>query len=114
MSAKLEERTQLAVDPDKLAHNEVILDNETTRITFHRIKPGEQSGWHRHECDYVGYHFATSDLSVEYGTGGSGKMISEEGKASFYEVGGGFEHNVTNVGGTDMVALEIEYKRPSP
>ncbi len=111
MSTKLEEKTRLAVDPDRLAHNEVILENDTTRITFHRIKPGEQSGWHRHEYDYVGYHFATSNLSVEYGTGGSGKMISEEGKANFYEVGDGFEHNVTNVGETDMVALEIEYKR---
>jgi mannose-6-phosphate isomerase-like protein (cupin superfamily) len=113
MSAKLEDRTRLAVDPDKLAHNEVILDNETTRITFHRIRPGEQSGWHRHECNYVGYHFATSDLSVEYGSGGTGKMISKEGVASFYEVGEGMEHNVTNIGANDMVALEIEYKRPA-
>jgi mannose-6-phosphate isomerase-like protein (cupin superfamily) len=111
MSTKLEERTRHAIEPDALAQNRVVLDNDTTRITFHRIRPGEQSGWHRHEFDYVGYHFANSDLSVEYGTGGTGKMISEEGKATFYEVGRGFEHNVTNVGDCDMVALEIEYKR---
>lgn len=111
MSTKLVQRTAATIDSDKLAHNEVILDNDATRITFHRIRPGEQSGWHRHELDYVGYHFATSDLSVEYSNGDNGKMISEEGVATFYEVGDGFEHNVTNIGDTDMVALEIEYKR---
>ena len=40
-------------------------------------------------------------------------MISKEGVASFYEVGDGLEHNVTNVGTTDMIALEIEYKAPA-
>ena len=111
MSTKLAELTAATIEPNKLAHNEVILDNDTTRITFHRIRPGEQSGWHRHEHDYVGYHFASSDLSVQYGNGDTGKMISEEGVATFYQIGDGFEHNVTNVGDTDMVALEIEYKR---
>ena len=112
MSTELAARTAEAIDPEKLAHNEVILDNDMTRITFHRIRPGEQSGWHRHEFDYVGYHFASSDLLVEYGSGGTGTMISQAGVATFYEAGEGFEHNVTNVGLTDMVALEIEYKRP--
>ena len=110
MSQKLEEKTRIEVPKDKLAHNEVILDNDTTRITFHRIRPGEQSGWHRHKLNYVGYHFNTSDLSVEYADGRTGPMISEAGQANFYEVGEGFEHNVTNIGDVDMVALEIEYK----
>ena len=39
-----------------------------------------------------------------------GEIQSEAGKSFFYEVGEGFEHNVTNIGDTDMVALEIEYK----
>ncbi len=110
MSTKLQEETRAEMPDDKLGHNEVVLDNATTRITFHRIRPGEQSGWHRHELDYVGYHFNTSDLRVEYSDGRTGPMTSQAGVATFYEVGGGFEHNVTNVGDTDMVALEIEYK----
>ena len=40
-----------------------------------------------------------------------GDMISVPGVATFYEVGDGFEHNVTNFGDTTMVALEIEYKK---
>ncbi len=110
MSQKLEEKTRIDVPADKLAHNEVILDNDTTRITFHRISPGEQSGWHRHGMDYVGYHLKASDLQVEFADGKTGSMISKEGVATFYEVGDGFEHNVTNAGDVDMVAIEIEYK----
>ena len=37
---KVDENTSNFSDP------EVLLDNDTTRITFHRIKPGQNSGWH--------------------------------------------------------------------
>ena len=89
---------------------EVLLDNETTRITFHRIKPGQNSGWHRHEYNYVGYHFQSSEVSVDLRGGKRGSISSKEGKATFYDVGNGFEHNVTVTGDQDLVALEIEYK----
>ena len=39
-------------------------------------------------------------------------MLSKEGKATFYDVGAGFEHNVTVKGENALVALEIEYKKP--
>lgn len=110
MSEKLETKTREQVPADKLSHYEVILDNDTTRITFHRIKPGEQSGWHLHDKNYVGYHIDTAKVTFERGDGPSGVMKSEPGKAFFYDVGEGFEHNVTNAGDTDFVALEIEYK----
>lgn len=89
----------------------MVLDNDTTRITFHRIRSGEQSGWHRHDKNYVGYHIQSAKLRYERGDGSIGELQSEEGKAFYYDVAGGFEHNVTNIGDTDMVALEIEYKR---
>ena len=111
MSLKLLKKIAFEIDKEALGHNETIFDNETTHITFHRICPGEQSGWHRHEFDYVGYHMSTSTLSVEFVDGTTGEMISKKGVATFYEVDDGFVHNVTNVGDTDMVALEIEYKK---
>jgi mannose-6-phosphate isomerase-like protein (cupin superfamily) len=111
MSQQLKEKNVAEIPEDKLSHYEVLVDNETTKITFHRIQPGEQSGWHLHDKNYVGYHIEAAKLRYERGDGALGDMISEPGKATFYEVGGGFEHNVTNVGDTDMVALEIEYKK---
>jgi mannose-6-phosphate isomerase-like protein (cupin superfamily) len=111
MSQRPKEKTAAETPADKLSHYEVLLDNDTTRITFHRIRPGEQSGWHLHDTNYVGYHIETAKVRYERGDGSAGEMKSEPGKAFFYDVGDGFEHNVSNDGDTDFVALEIEYKK---
>ncbi len=110
MSQHLKEKTEAQIPVENRGHYEVLLDNETTRITFHRIRPGEQSGWHLHDKNYVGYHIEAAELQYERSDGSIGKINSEPGKAFYYDVGEGFEHNVTNIGETDMVALEIEYK----
>ena len=111
MSQQLKEKNVAEIPEDKLSHYEVLLDNETTKITFHRIQPGEQSGWHKHGDNYVGYHIEASKLRYQRADGSIGDTISQVGKATFYEVGDGFEHNVTNVSDTVGVALEIEYKK---
>ena len=111
MATRLDEKTKAEISSDNLSAPEVLLDNDITRITFHRIKPGHQSGWHRHEHDYVGYHFQGSEVHVELGEGKTGAIQSQANKATFYEVGDGFDHNVTVLGDTDLVALEIEYKK---
>src|SRR5450631_3668517 len=36
-----------------LARRTVILDNETTTVTFFHFKQGEETGWHEHTHDYV-------------------------------------------------------------
>lgn len=114
MATRLNEKTRAKISSEKLSTPKILLDNDTTRITFHRIKPGQQSGWHRHEHDYVGYHFQGSEVHVDLGEGKAGSIQSQAEKATFYEVAGGFEHNVTVLGDTDLVALEIEYKKSRP
>jgi len=111
MGKQLTARNNANFESNNLSEPEILIDNETTRITFHRIKPGQQSGWHRHKYDYVGYHFQSSDVRVELGDGTNGSIKSDADKATFYKVGDGLEHNVTVVGDTDLVALEIEYKK---
>ena len=106
----LHKKTKANISTDKLSTPEVLLDNDTTRITFHRIKPGQQSGWHRHEYNYVGYHFQSSKVLVNLRGNATGSISSQKGKATFYDVGDGFEHDVTVTGDQDLVALEIEYK----
>lgn len=111
MSQHLREKTESQIPAENQGHYDTLLDNETTRITFHRIRPGEQSGWHIHDTNYVGYHIEAAKLQYERADGSVGEIQSEPGKSFFYDVGEGFEHNVTNIGVTDMVALEIEYKK---
>ena len=90
MSEKLDEKTRAEIPADKVGHYEVLIDNETTRITFHRIEPGENSGRHRHEHNYVGYHFQSSEVEMDRTDGKDGVMRSQEGVATFYNVGDGF------------------------
>ena len=58
----------------------------------------------------MGYHFQSSKVVVDLRGNKTGSISSQKGKATFYEVGDGFEHNVTVTGDRDLVALEIEYK----
>ena len=108
MATTLFQMTMENTSADSLSSPKVLIDNDTTRLTFYRIKPGQQSGWHRHEHNYVGYHFQSCDVRVDLNEGASGSIESREGKATFYDVGGGLEHNVAVVGDTDLVALEID------
>jgi mannose-6-phosphate isomerase-like protein (cupin superfamily) len=112
MSQKLEERTKAEVPAENRGHYEVLVDNDTTRITFHHIEKGQCSGWHLHDTNYVGYHFGDSEVRIERGEGDAPTtMASNKGVATFYDVGDGFEHNVTVVSDTPLIALEIEYKK---
>ena len=112
MSRKLDEKTEYETPKDKIGHYDVLIDNDITRITFHRIESGENSGWHRHENNYVGYHFQSSEVKIDRTDGKEGTMFSQAGVATFYDVGDGFEHNVTVKSSSALMALEIEYKKP--
>lgn len=112
MAQKMAEKNRAEVPEEKLGHYEVLVDNDTTRIAFHRIEKGQCSGWHLHDLNYVGYHFGDSEVQIERGNGEApSTMASKAGVATFYDVGEGFEHNVTVVSDTPLIALEIEYKK---
>lgn len=95
-----------------MGHMSYVHDDDQTRVTYHVIRPGEQSGWHDHNLDYIGVHFAASKLFVQFGDGTTGTMPSKPGHVNKGKRG--TVHNVTNVGDTDMVAFEIEFKNPAP
>lgn len=92
-----------------MGHMSYVHDDDQTRVTYHVIRPGEQSGWHDHNLDYIGVHFAASKLFVQYGDGTTGTMPSKPGHVNKGKRG--TIHNVTNIGDTDMVAFEIEFKK---
>lgn len=94
-----------------MGHMSYVHDDDQTRVTYHVIRPGEQSGWHDHNLDYIGVHFAASKLFVQFGDGTTGTMPSKPGHVNKGKRG--TVHNVTNIGDTDMVAFEIEFKKPA-
>ncbi|MFT5182244.1 MAG: quercetin dioxygenase-like cupin family protein [Alphaproteobacteria bacterium] len=108
MSVKLEERTAAEAADRPIASYEILIDNDKTIITLFTIKPGEQTGWHRHEFDYVAVQQSTGRLHLDYADGSVLEIDYTPGVA--LPVSAPVEHNAINVGDVDIITLEIEYK----
>jgi quercetin dioxygenase-like cupin family protein len=83
------------------------IDNDRVIVTEWRFAPGAETGWHRHEYDYVVVPQTTGQLLLE-NKEGQDKAELREGQAYFRNVG--VEHNVVNVNDVEFVFVEIELK----
>ncbi|MCP4454226.1 MAG: cupin domain-containing protein [Planctomycetes bacterium] len=89
------------------ANMTVKLDNERVLVKAWRFRPGQETGWHCHEYDFV----------VLPQTDGRLHLVTKEGEGhrdivagSCYMRSAGIEHNVTNVSDHDVVILDVELK----
>ncbi|MBE8157897.1 MAG: cupin domain-containing protein [Betaproteobacteria bacterium] len=82
-------------------------DNARTRVTRWTFAPGAETGWHRHEYDYVIVPLADGDLLLEDG-GGEKRAALAAGKSYFRRAG--VEHNVVNANDFPFAFVEIELK----
>ena len=92
------------------AHATVQIDNEHFRVTEWRFQPGTETGWHRHEFDYVVVPMTTGPLKLQVA---DGESISELTTGQSYTRPAGSEHNVINPGPEEFVFVEIEAKNHS-
>lgn len=83
------------------------IDNERVRVTEWRFAVGEETGWHRHEFDYVVVPIATGELEVE---SASGTVRSPLTLGVPYFRQAGAEHNVKNGNDYEFAFVEIELK----
>ena len=84
----------------------VKIENDRLRITEWRFRPGEETGWHRHEFDYVVVPMSTGRLEI---AGSDGSVSAADLKAGEpYFRCAGVEHNVINASGGDFSFIEIE------
>ena len=90
------------------ARSTVIIDNDRTRVTEWRFAPGEATGWHRHEFDYVVVPMTTGPLTLVDGDGNETVADLTAGSPYFREAG--VEHDVVNHGPSEFVFVEIEYR----
>jgi beta-alanine degradation protein BauB len=87
----------------------LLLDEQAVRITRWSFAPGAQTGWHRHEYDYVITPVTDCAFLLEEPGGGSRRADIAAGEA--YRREAGVEHNVINAGDTPMMFIEVELKR---
>jgi quercetin dioxygenase-like cupin family protein len=86
----------------------VQVDNEHVRVTEWRFAPGEATGWHRHEHDYVVVPMTIGPLIIR---SGQGEMRNDIVPGQSYFRVAGAEHDVSNPNGREVVFVEIELKR---
>ena len=108
MSKKLEAKTVQEESDTRLGTETVLLDNDITRITEWVFRPGEQTGWHLHNWDYVTIQQSGGCLKI-VAADGSARMVDYTPDVANYRQAP-IEHNARNVSDEIVKVLEIEYK----
>ena len=84
-------------------------DNARTRVTLWRFPPHGETGFHRHELDYVIVPLTTGPLTIVDRHGKETTAALTAGVSYFREAG--VEHNVINAGDGAFAFVEVEFKQ---
>jgi quercetin dioxygenase-like cupin family protein len=84
-----------------------LIDDERVRVTRWDFNPGAETGWHRHEMDYVIVPVTDCAFLLEEP---AGERRVDVAAGAAYRRDEGVEHNVVNGGGNPMSFVEVELK----
>ena len=112
MSEQLEKRTEGELGEFAQATRTLLHEDSRTRITQWIFAPGDQTGWHRHECDYVTVQQSGGGLTLHGADGSETWVPYEDGRTMAWTAP--VEHNAVNVSDCEVRVLEIEYKQSAP
>jgi beta-alanine degradation protein BauB len=89
------------------AESTVLVDNERVRVTVWMFAPGQATGHHRHEFDYVVVPVSGGTFTVT-AADGTTELNQQAGQA--YARQAGAEHDVANSGQQPAVFVEVELR----
>jgi quercetin dioxygenase-like cupin family protein len=89
------------------AESKILQETERVIVTEWRLKPGAETGWHRHAHDYVVVCLTAGRLLAETK---DGEVTTELAFGQAYTRPAGVEHNIVNPGASDFVFVEVELK----
>ncbi|MEQ8308835.1 MAG: cupin domain-containing protein [Hoeflea sp.] len=93
------------------ARGTVLIENERTRVTEWRFAAhGDNTGWHRHEHDYV--VVPLFDGALELREPGDTTRLAELRNGVPYYRERGVEHDVINANDFECAFVEIEFLEP--
>jgi quercetin dioxygenase-like cupin family protein len=93
--------------PRPRASSRLLQENERVIITEWRLKPGAETGWHRHQHDYVVVCLTAGKLLAETA---NGNVETELQLGQAYARPVGVEHNIVSPNEHEFVFVEIELK----
>ena len=108
MSTHLTDKTKAQIPEAALADHTLLFEDERTRITQWRFAPGDQTGWHAHEWDYVTVQQSGGALLLPGADGSETPVDYEDGRTVAWTAP--IEHNAVNISDVEVRVLEIEYK----
>lgn len=86
----------------------IFIENDRTRVTEWRFKKrGDNTGWHRHEYDYVVVPLFDGQLEINTGADELTIAPMKNGVPYFRETG--VEHDVINGNDFECAFVEIEF-----
>jgi quercetin dioxygenase-like cupin family protein len=91
-----------------MAAGDIQEDNERTRVTLWRFPPHGETGFHRHELDYVIVPLTTGPLTI-VDKDGKETTAAVTASVSYFRTAG-VEHNVINASDADFAFIEVEFK----
>ena len=59
----------------------VLVDDERTRVTRFEFQPDQETGWHKHQCDYVMVAVTDCEMKIEHPDGGDTSVFVAAGDA---------------------------------
>ncbi len=93
------------------ATSAALLEDAKVKVTRWDFAAGAETGWHRHEMEYVVVPMTTCHFLLEEP---SGPRSVDMQAGAVYRRGAGVEHNVVNAGSAPMSFIEIELKQQTP
>ena len=81
-------------------------ETERVRVTEWQLPPGDETGHHTHEYDYVVVPLTGGELTIVDAGGNTSKFVTGPGDA--YARAQGVTHNVRNLSGQEIRFTEIE------
>jgi mannose-6-phosphate isomerase-like protein (cupin superfamily) len=98
----------MSTHPSGSAKASKLIDNERVVVwKWEFAKPGDNTGWHRHEHDYVVVPLMDGRLKI---VDQKGESIAQMTKGAPYFRQTGIEHDVVNASDGDYAFIEIELK----
>ena len=85
-----------------------LIDDARVRVTRFDFEPGQETGWHAHEMDYV--ITTLTDCRMQLEEPGGACRIVEIPAGTAYRRDKGVNHNVINAGAALMSFIEVELK----
>ena len=84
------------------------VDDGKVRVTRWDFSPGAETGWHKHEMDYVVVPLTDGALTAELHDGST--VENQLAIGSSYARSAGVEHNIVNSSSSPFSFIEVEFK----